>query len=1251
MSNIYGSIHNHDDGSNFRLKDSNLQLKDFVNTAHKKGINFLGLTNHETLAHHPEFIDLCVDKNIKPVLGNEIYLVDRQEHDKLKNNNEKIKYFHFILLAKNNKGHECLRRLSSDAWLGMYVYRGLERVPTFKDTLERYLSMPEYKGTLMASTACLGGELATLILEDKKHEAIEFIRWCQGLFGEDDFYLEIQPSDNEEQTKVNTALLKIASHYNIKYIITTDTHYATKEDKKEFSIYLHSQEGDREVDEFYSTTYLMDKEELLEFFSQDIINTSNLTYEEMSKKVEGYSFKHSPTLPPIDIPKGWDTNYVSIFTGKLNLPYIHKYLTSPYEEDRYYLKLIEDGMKRTNKMTQNYIDRVELECRHMWNLSEALQQRMSKYHVGTAQQIDIMWEEGDSLVGPGRGSAACYVVNYFLDIVQVDALEWDLPYYRYLHESKIELGDIDVDSQADKRSKILEAFKKHYGEDRVVSVGTYGTEGTKSIIISCCKSLNVDDDIASNLSGLVPVIRGQAHTISQLLFGDEEEEIEPNKEFIKIVDSIEGMREALLKNAKVIKSRGVHASAVGILPEPYWTRYPIMRSKSGQIITQYDAKTCEKCGFVKQDALTITSLDYIRVAFDKLLEDGKIKWQGSLRKTWNHYFHPDKLDLTNPRLFEILYNREMSNAFQFNTAVGLGALNKLKAERFLDVVIGNSLMRLQPTEVGSPMDRYVAFKKDITLWYKEMEEYGLTQKEIEKAKELYGKSYGVLAEQEGLMDTGIQLCGYTVAETNKLRKAVSKKDPIAQEEQKAKFFERGQKQGWRLLFLQYIWDYEIAFSLGYAFSSPHVICYSMILFQELNLFLKYGKVYWDYAGLMVDSGMLGEKEKNNNYDKLSKAIGELTNVLSPDINKSTYTFNIIDENILYSLKAIAGLDKDSLPKIIENAPYASFKDFLERIYDTGILKEKKIAILIKSGCFDTFCKDRRKVAMKFIEYIIPRKAPTMTQLPWIKKLLGQYKSLLELVEYRGQIIGKNKTMNAQIEKTFLEKYVNYVRYDFVDGKLKIDEKSFDSYYKKEIKPLQTFMKSDYIIDEYTRAKRNSKWFELFRGNTSAWEFSTLYTYFLPHELDLMPINNYYTLSNFNELEAIPTPIRYRKWNRKIKDKEGRVIGQEEVETPIYDTCTIAGTVISKDNTKGYVHLLTQYGVVSIKMQKGAYAYYNAKYENDPSWFERGTILVVKGYRSYTDFIAKAYGKGSHTICKVLSYNKEKIIFKAQKDSE
>lgn len=807
-------LHNHDHrGSNLRIKDSNNFVEDLIDVAYEKGVRVLGITNHESLSSHVEAMNHAKKyEDLKLVLGNEIYLISREEHDALKAQGEKIKYYHFILLAKDKKGHEFLRRLSSQTWEGMYTYRGLERVPTFIDDLEELIQ--DYKGHVIASSACLGSYLGeNIVVNNDLEKAEEFIQWCQKTFG-DLFFLELQPSHSEEQQLYNKTLLELSKKYGIKYHITTDTHYLRKEDKETFWTYLLSDSSDdREVEKFYDTTYMMDREELLEYFDEDILNEGMKTGLEIGEMVETYSLDSHPILPPVIIPEGWDKNYVSKFAGRFDLPYIQKYLTSPYEEDRYYLYLCEEGMKAKNKpFDDRYVNRIEEELDASWELSDALGERMSKYHISMKQQIDLMWEV--SLVGPSRGSACCFLLNYLLDIVQVNPLDWDLPMWRYMDKTKVELSDIDVDTEGAKRFEIIDIMRKVYGEDRVINVCTFSTEGSNSVVLSCCRALNIPKEVATNLTGLIPNVRGESYTISQMLYGDEEKEIKPNATFIRIVDEYPGLREALLKNAKVVKGRSQHASAVAIFPKPVWHYNATMKTSKGIRVTQFEAHDSEQLGLTKFDYLTVNALDRMRTCFDLLLDEGLIEWQGTLRKTWNYYFHPDIINLTNAKMFDILYHREMSNAFQFTSAVGLSALSRLKATRFMDIVLVNSLMRLNPTDIGDPLERYKKFKSDITLWYKEMEDYGLNQDEIQLCKELFEDTYGVLAEQEGLMETGMKVCGYDVRGANKLRKSVSKKSPQAQLQEKKRFFEEGIKNGRRKLLLQYIWDYEIAFLLG-----------------------------------------------------------------------------------------------------------------------------------------------------------------------------------------------------------------------------------------------------------------------------------------------------------------------------------------------------------------------------------------------------------------------------------------------------
>ncbi len=811
-------IHNHTEYSNMRLKDSNLFLEDLIGYSQDRKIDLVAITDHECLSAHIKAMNLRKNyKDIKIALGNEIYLVNRKRHDELKGENQKIKYYHFILVAKNKKGYELLRRLSSEAWEGVYNYRRLERVPTFMDTLQKYLLMEEYRGTIIGSTACLGGMLADKILNDEDY--IPFLKWCKKLFG-DDFYLEMQPSNSEEQVKVNKTILEINKKYNIPYTITTDSHYKSKSDKMEFFSFINSQDGDREVESFYNTTYIMGDEELEEFFPREVIDTANKYGEEIYNKIEDFDLSANPELPPVFIPNDFDKDWISKFLGNKEMPYTQKFINSPYPVDRYYLKLIEEGyaIRGGEHSQEEEFKRIETELEQVWGLSEALGCRISEYHVAIKQIIDVVWEV--SIVGPGRGSACCLYLNYLIDIVQVNPLDYNLPYWRYLNKDKVELSDFDYDTESAKRDEIVELMRQRYGKDNVLSFCTFSTEGAKSIIDSTCRALDIDKDIANNLKGMITVIRGKSYTIEQMFFGDEKENILPNKKFIEEVAKYPNLKESLLENAKLIKGRSSHASGQIITKEPYWKHNALMKTKKGIRVTQYDAHDSEQCSAVKIDALTVSFLDRMRTCFDILVEEGKIKWEGTLRETWNKNFHPKLLDTTSEAIYKPLYGLEMSNAFQFTSAIGMNALTKLKASVFSDVYNGNSLMRLQEVEGKNPLDRYVLFKEKPQLWEEEMIEFGLNKKEREMMHELFDEDNGVMSSQEKLMLSSMKICGYTVAEANSLRKSISKKDEEKQKKEKLKLFQRGKDLGRSDKLMDYYWNYQISFSLGYAFSVP-----------------------------------------------------------------------------------------------------------------------------------------------------------------------------------------------------------------------------------------------------------------------------------------------------------------------------------------------------------------------------------------------------------------------------------------------
>lgn len=451
----YFSIHNHSHYSNFRLRDSVNKPGAILDTALNKGLSGICLTDHETIAGSVEFWNYYEENqerlgDFKVGIGNEIYLVDRSTLD-LVEKNESVKYHHFLLLARNQNGMEFLKRQTSMAWSNAYHFRGMERVPTYYDELKEL--MKGYKGDIIASSACIGGQLPQLILEldeavKNNNQEIqkscrtrihEFILYMQEVFGLDNFYLELQPSKNWEQLVVNEWLLKIGKSYDIKCIVSSDAHYLDKNQAEFHKNYLTAQEGEREVEAFYATTYIFSREELLEYFDEDVLQLLIDNTNEIRDKMEPLKFEQRTRIPVAHIPE-YEMSHLFDDIDCDKYPYIYEMKESSSDIDRFYAHLCADGLVTKNEPINDVtLGRINTEFGEVLAISKQLGQPMSSYFVVMKELVDLMWTV--SLVGPGRGSAACFYTNYLLSIVEVSALDYDLPYWRFLSKERIELPD------------------------------------------------------------------------------------------------------------------------------------------------------------------------------------------------------------------------------------------------------------------------------------------------------------------------------------------------------------------------------------------------------------------------------------------------------------------------------------------------------------------------------------------------------------------------------------------------------------------------------------------------------------------------------------------------------------------------------------------------------------------------------------------------------------------------------------------
>lgn len=826
----YFSIHNHSHYSNIRLIDSINRPEELIAYAHEIGLKGICLSDHECLSGHVKFIqaykkmqkdkDNPLPKDFKIGLANEIYLVRENNIDELKENysnkNGDTKFYHFLLLAKNEEGYKQLRILSSMAWDNMFSTGFMERVPTFKDSLKSVIK----QGDVIASTACLGGELPQLILKllkaeeenDEEHanyyknEIHSFITFCIEVFGEENFFLEIQPSNNEEQVKVNKKLIELSKVYKLDYIIATDGHYLKKTDRYAHKVYLQSQQGDREVDDFYEATYIMSEDEIKEYLNDylgnDEIETAFINTMKIHDMVDVFDLHKDVVIPHTQIE---EFSVLHIFEPAYSkFEYIEKFANSEFEIDRYLLYLVELGFKeKINKpgLTREYfykiMDRINTEFRELWLISDKLHDRISSYYVLTRQIVDIIWTKGDSLVGVSRGSAAGYLTNFLIGITQINPLDYDLPHFRHLTAERPELPDIDLDSQQNKRGQILQSMKDVFGERQVLNIATFGTEQSKSALLSAARGMGLDVDEGSYLAGLIPVERGKNWSLHECFYGDKGKDRKPVKELINVTKQYDGLMDVALKIENLIKSRSVHASGVYIYNDDYTEYNAMMRASSGQPTTQFEMNDSDYMGNLKVDMLTVKNLDMIRKCLEMLIKDGYLEWQGNLRDTYNKYLHPDVLEYEDQNMWEKVASNSIPDLFQFDTPVGLQCAKKVKPTSVLELAVANSLMRLMPDNGEQPVDKYIKYKENPQLWIDEMKEYGLTDEEIQTVRKHLDEVYGVSESQEGIMLLSMddKIAGFTIQEANKLRKGVAKKKESIIRDIKELFFEKGLNYG------------------------------------------------------------------------------------------------------------------------------------------------------------------------------------------------------------------------------------------------------------------------------------------------------------------------------------------------------------------------------------------------------------------------------------------------------------------------
>ena len=1264
MTRFSGSLHNHTHYSNFRLRDSINKVPDLIDRALELGHECIAFTEHETIANAIEIEDYYNkikkdNPNFKVIRGNEIYLV---RNGLTSENFEKgiDRYYHFILLAKDAVGHRQLRELSTRAWMRSYTQNKMTRTPTYYEDLIDIIGADP--GHVIGSTACIGGALPTQLMRhrDSGNPLIydACINWCkkmESIFGRGNFFLELQPSFNKDQVYVNAELIKLAEKLSIPYIITCDAHYLKKEDAPIHAAFLRSQDGEREVEEFYATTYLMSDEEIRYYLEEAIgekaIENAYANIRKIKDMCEDYSLKKSLVIPRLKWNECEDLTELEKELWISRIPEFEIFFNSKYEEDRLLAKIIIKRLKNDEELNnKETYDEINACLQDTWESSEVNNARWSAYFLNLQKIVEVCWEAG-SLVGCGRGSGVGFILLYLLGITQINPLREKTATYRwrFLNPSRVSVLDVDIDIESTKREQVLNKFREVYGEDRVANVLTLGTEQSKSAIQTAARGLGIDVDTARYLSSMIQADRGKTRTLAQTFYGDPENDIQPNRQFVfEMTHNYPELWEVAQKIEGLICRTGIHAGGVIFVDEPFTNSTALMRAPSGEIITQFDLHRAEDVSLIKYDVLSVEALDKIHICLNLLEEHGFIEGN-NLKELYENTIGIYNLERTAPEMWKMCWDHKVLSLFQMEKQSGIKGIALLKPNSVDELAILNSTIRLMATEKGGemPTEKLTRFKNEPRLWDGELRAHGLGPAEKAVLEPVVGISYGLCIAQEQFMKLVQlpELGGFSLTWADKLRKSIAKKNPADYEMLTKEYFEVTKEKGCNEKLCEYTWDVLIAMSRGYGFNQSHTLAYSLIGLQELNLAYKYPTIFWDTACLIANSGGEGA---STDYTKLAQAIGSIRKegikISLPNINTSQAGFepDIEGDQILFGLKAILGVGDDVVERIIQNRPYASIRDFINKVNPT----KSVMVSLIKSGAFD--CMMDRKIAMGWYlwETCDRKKRLTLQNLNGLKNygLLPteeEYvlpKKIFEFNRYL-KTVCKGDTIKYNLDERAINFLSSIGVEDLIDEGIYLNAKNWDKeVYQPQMDIFRNWIKQngEEILKELNIKIFKEDWEKYALGSISAWEMDVLCFYY--HEHELTNVNkDLYSIEDFDKLPEEPIVER--------------VFTKGEKTIPLYSLSKIMGTVIAKDKSKASVSLLTTTGVVTLKFRKEYFVLFDkqiseknpdgTKSVKEKSWFTRGNKIVVTGMRNGEEFLVKKYASTpGHQLYKITSCNEK-----------
>lgn len=928
----FSHLHNH---TQYSILQAVSETKSLVNRAAELGMPAVGMTDLGNMMGAFHFVKAVGDYNkrisgekedalkmgkeftkepIKAVVGCEFY-VCKDHLDKTRKDDG----YQIPLLAKNKRGYLNLAKMSSEGFINGFYY-----VPRIDKNV-----ILENKGDFIVSTGGIQGEIPQLILNVGEKQAEEAFVWWHEQFGED-FYVELNRHNLPEEDRVNETLLKFAEKYGVKYFAANNTFYLDQSDAEAHDILLCVKEGEKKStpigrgrgfrygfpnDQFYFKT----AEEMKQIFADlpEAIATTN----EIVDKIEPFELARDVLLPAFEIPEEFQDPKDKEDGGKRGENAFLRHLT------------YEGAKRRYETLTDEITERLDFELETIANTGYPGYFLIVQDFCNAARDMGVS-------VGPGRGSAAGSAVAYCIGITNVDPIEYDLLFERFLNPERVSLPDIDIDFDDRGRDKVIQYVIDKYGSSQVAQIITYGTMAAKSSIKDTARVLDLPFDVADKLTKLMPDT-----SLTKLFAMDEKamkskfraEDFDKAKSMVDIYQK-EDMEGITLRQAHTlegsVRSTGIHACGVIITPSDIRELVPVSLAKDSNMwCTQFDNSVVENAGLLKMDFLGLKTLTLIKDAVEMVKQRHGVE------------LDMDTVPLDDRKTYELFQRGETVGIFQYESAGMQKYLKDLKPTVFADLIAMNALYRPGPLEYIPSFVKRKHGIEEITYDLDDMQEY-------------LEETYGITVYQEQVMLLSQKLAGFTKGEADTLRKAMGKKIFALLETLKPKFIEGGKERGHDEDKLNKIWKDWEAFA-SYAFNKSHSTCYAWVAYQTAYLKAHYPA---EYMASVLSNNMNDIKTVTFFMEECRRM---QIPVLLPDVNESSYTFTVNDEgSIRFGLGGMRGVGSSAVDFIVnereENGPYKGIFDFLKRV-DLRIVNRKTIESLALGGAYDSFENEHRAI--------------------------------------------------------------------------------------------------------------------------------------------------------------------------------------------------------------------------------------------------------------------------------------------------